>query len=159
VLIVQVDGVDAEPLQRRVAGAPDVRGRSVDTDEGSVRGAHVAELRRDDDLIAPVFDRRADEPFVRGRAVRVGGVQEVDAEIEGAVNRRDRFGVVPAGVEIGHPHAAESDRGHALRGPAERAVLPLHAISSSRVDADADQVCTPGASCPVRATYSRYDPG
>ena len=123
VLIVQVDDVQAEPLQRCVAGAPHVLGRSVDAEERAVRATDVAELRGEHDLIAPSADRRADELLVRERAVHVGRVEEIDADVERAVNRRDRLRLVPARIELGHPHAAEADRGHAQAGSSE---LPVH---------------------------------
>jgi hypothetical protein len=52
VLIVQVDGVDAEPLQRGVAALPHVLRPSTDAEERAIGGAHVAEFGGNDDLIA-----------------------------------------------------------------------------------------------------------
>ena len=72
--------------------------------------AHVAELGGEHDLVAAVGDRAADEPLVGERAVHVGGVEEGDAELERAVDRRDRLALVGRSVELRHPHAAESER-------------------------------------------------
>ena len=47
VLVIDVDRVDAEPLQRRVAGPVHVVGTAVDAEKRAVLVAHVAELRRD----------------------------------------------------------------------------------------------------------------
>ncbi len=57
----------------------------------------------------PVADRLADELLVRAAAVHVGRVEEVDAELEGAVDRRDRLALVGRPVELRHPHAAEAE--------------------------------------------------
>ena len=103
--------LDAEALaatRRR----PRARTRAaVDAEELAVLAAHVAELRREHDLVAAVGDRLADELLVRERAVHVGRVEEGDAELERAVDRRDRLASSAVAVELGHPHAAESERG------------------------------------------------
>jgi len=52
VLVVEVDGVDAEPLERRVARCVNVFGSAVDPDPAAVRVALVAELRREHDLVS-----------------------------------------------------------------------------------------------------------
>ena len=91
-LVVEVDRVDAEPLQRRVAGLAHVFRASVDAEERAIVAALVAELRGQHDRVAPVAHRAADQPLVRERAVHVGRVEEVDAEIQRAVDRRDRSG-------------------------------------------------------------------
>jgi hypothetical protein len=41
------------------------------------------------------------------RAVDVGGVEEIDAELDGAVDGGDRLAVVAGSIEVGHPHAAK----------------------------------------------------
>ena len=54
---------------------------------------------------------RPHELLVGEGTVDVGGVEEGDAELQGAVDCGHRFGVVTPGVEVGHPHAAEADGG------------------------------------------------
>ena len=51
-LVVQVDMVDAEPLEAHVAGGLHVLGPAVDSQEGAVDPAHVRELGRDRHLVA-----------------------------------------------------------------------------------------------------------
>ena len=75
------------------------------------RIAHDAELGREHDAVAPAADRAADQLLVRERPVHVGRVEEGHAELERAVDRRDRFGVVAGAVELGHAHAAEAEGG------------------------------------------------
>ena len=65
-----------------------------------------------DDAVAATLDRLADQDLVGVGAVDVGGVEERDAEVEGAVDRRDPFGLVGRAVELGHAHAAEAEGGH-----------------------------------------------
>ena len=108
VLVVEVDVVDAEPRQRRVARAADVVGLAVDAEEAAVLAALVAELGREHDLVAAAGDRAADELLVGERAVHVGRVEEGDAELERALDRGDRLALVGGPVELGHPHAAEA---------------------------------------------------
>ena len=110
VLVVEVDRVDAEALQRRLAGRADVLRLAADAEELARRSAHVPELRREHDLVAAAGDRLPDEPLVRAPAVHVGRVEEGDSELDRALDRRDRLTLVGGAVELGHPHAAEPER-------------------------------------------------
>jgi hypothetical protein len=60
VLVVEVDDVDAEPLQRRVAAGAHVLGRPLMPRKppAVAASAHVAELGGEHDLVAPARDRR-----------------------------------------------------------------------------------------------------
>jgi alcohol dehydrogenase class IV len=109
VLVVEVDLVHAEALERGLARAAHVLRLAVDADPAAVLPALVAELRRQHDLVAAVGDRAADEQLVGERPVHVGGVQEVHAELDRAVDGGDRLVLVGAPVELGHAHAAEAD--------------------------------------------------
>ena len=111
VLVVEVDDVEPGAPQARVAGRADIVGSAVDALEAAVLAAHVAELGRDHDPLAPLAHDAADQLLVRADAVHVGGVEEGDAEIERAVDRGDRLRLVAAAVEIGHAHAAEAEGG------------------------------------------------
>ncbi len=62
--------------------------------------------------MAASFDGAADEDFVFAAAVDVGGVEKIDSEIDGAIDRGDGFVVVAAGIEFGHAHAAETESGN-----------------------------------------------
>jgi hypothetical protein len=42
-------------------------------------------------------------------AVGVGGIEQGEAEIDGAQDRPDRFVVVDGAVALGHAHAPEAD--------------------------------------------------
>src|SRR5205823_5609147 len=69
---------------------------------------------------APPANGPPDELLVGVRPVHVGGVEERDAEIERAVDRRNRLGLVGRAVELAHAHAAEPDRGDFEAGEASR---------------------------------------
>ena len=95
-LVVEVDRVDAEPLEARLAAATHVGGAAVDADEGAIAAAHIAELGCEDDLLAAVADRAADKLLVLAHAVDVGGVEKIDAELDGPMDGGDRFRLVCA---------------------------------------------------------------
>jgi hypothetical protein len=61
VLIVEVDHIDAQPLQACLATLPDVLRIAADTEELAARPADVAELRRHDHMIATTGNRLADQ--------------------------------------------------------------------------------------------------
>jgi len=111
VLGVQVDGVDAEALERRIARGLHVLGLAVDAEEVALGVAHDAELRGDDRLVATPSQSRPEQALVRPRAVHVGGVEEVHALVEGVVDERRGRRVVGAAIELGHAHAAEANGG------------------------------------------------
>src|SRR6185437_5172986 len=112
VQVIQVDVVHAEPGQRRLAGPLDVVVLAAD-DAVPVAGGPVdAELRSQLHLVAAARDTAADQYLVVASAVDVGGVDEGDAQVQGAVDGRD--GLVPVGgaVPLAHPHAAQALGGH-----------------------------------------------
>ena len=61
----------------------------------------AARLRRDVDLVAAALEGRADEPLVVAALVDAGGVEEVHAEVGGALDD----------ALVGGDHAAEGDLG------------------------------------------------
>ena len=82
-------------------------GRAVD--RALAVGQHlVGELGRDDDLVAMLAQRLADQLLVVADAVHIGGVEKVDAEFDRALQRRGGFVIVARTVELRHPHASES---------------------------------------------------
>src|SRR5262249_39786729 len=106
-LIVQIDGIDAEPLQRCVAGRAHILGASVD---GAlvIRQRLVAELGRDYDLVAMLAEDRPDQFLVVADPVNIGGVEKVDPELDRALEGGGRFDVVARTVELRHAHASKS---------------------------------------------------
>ena len=109
--LVEIDVRDAESLQARVARRADVLGPPVHAAHAGIPGlAHDAALRREHHALAAIADRAADQLFVGERTVHVGRVEQVDAEVERAVDRGDRLGLVGGAVELAHAHAAQAER-------------------------------------------------
>ena len=109
VLIVKVDGLDAEAAQAGFAGLPDVIGLAADTTDVGILGiADDAEFCGESDIVTAALDGASDEFFIFVRTVDVGGIEKEDAEIEGAVDRGDGFGVIAGTIKFRHAHAAET---------------------------------------------------
>ena len=110
VLVVEVDRVDAEPSQRAVGGLLDGVGPAASR---LAVGVDETELGRNDDLSADRSQGLADELLVGERSVDLRGVEERDAELDGASDDADHliaqvaFGDLPS-----EAHAAEPERGH-----------------------------------------------
>src|SRR6185312_14214309 len=108
---------------RRIARRPDISRRVVDSALGRVALAHDAELGGQDHLVAFALEEAADQLLVVAMAIGVGGVEEIDAGGERGFQGRQRFRIVPWPIELGHAHAAETERGYRKAAAAERAVL------------------------------------
>ena len=111
VLVVQVNAVGPEPLQRALDGGPDVRRGRVEY-AGALAGVRdEAELRRDRDLVAMPLQGAADEFLVGVWAVDLCGVEVGDSELERSLDRAARFAFAAVGVEVvaGHRHRPEAD--------------------------------------------------
>ena len=74
--VIEVDVVDAEPLEARLAGDRHVVGLAVDAAALAARAADVAELRGDEILVAPALDRLADQLLVDAGGIGVRGVEQ-----------------------------------------------------------------------------------
>ena len=114
VVLVEVDPVGLEPPQRCFDRLADVGARTA----GRLAVAEVvAELRREDDLVAPPAERAADDLLAAAPvAVDVRGVEERDAHVERRVDHRARGLLVGPATEV---VAAETDDGHLEIGAAE----------------------------------------
>ena len=131
VLVVQVNDIHAEALQAGVAAGADVFGPAVHAQELALGIADVAELRGEDHLVATALDRPAHQTLVLAAAVHVGGVEEVQPQVEGAVDGGDGFPVIAGAVELRHAHAAEAQRGDRRAVPSEFSLFhrfPFHAL-------------------------------
>src|SRR5689334_279293 len=76
-LVVEIDVVGAEPLQRSLDRFADVLGPAV----GAAVAERADEFRREDVLIALPLDRAADELLVLADGVHLRRIEEVDAEV------------------------------------------------------------------------------
>ena len=88
VLIEQVDGIDLEPLERGFRDLLDVLGPAVQARLLPVRVDVEPELGGDHHLLADRREGLAHQLLVRERTVDFGGVEEGDAEVDGATGSR-----------------------------------------------------------------------
>src|SRR5262245_51236079 len=127
VQVIEVDVVDAEVPQARLAGLRHVLGPAV-VALAPVGQVEIAELRGEDGLTAPALQRPAEKVLVAAFHVAVGGVEEGDAEIERALHRLE-LDLVVAAAEMGRGAArAQADRRHGRPARAELAVLHQSAL-------------------------------
>ena len=107
---IDVDGVDAEPLQRIGDEIPDRRRAAVIAEKALVGIAQRAELDADLEIVAiAAGERFADQHLIVAHAVEIAGVEQGDAGIERGVDGGDALAAVGRAVEIRHAHAAEAD--------------------------------------------------
>jgi hypothetical protein len=88
VLVEEVDVVGLEAAQRPLDGLTDVLGPAVHADDLSVLDLEP-ELGRDDRLVALSLERLSEQLLVVERAVDLGRVEEVHAELERPVDGGD----------------------------------------------------------------------
>jgi len=117
---VDVDVVGAQALQRVRERRLDRRRPRVVSQPAPVRAALRAELHADQDVVAlGAGERIADQHLVVPHPVEVARVEQVDARVEGGVDRGDALVAVGRPVQPGHAHAPEPERGDGRSGGAE----------------------------------------
>ena len=101
--VVEVDDVGLEAVQTFVDALAYVGGVAARGEAAARRPVRRvpddAELRRQRDLVAAVGQQAGDETFVRAAAVDVGGVDERDPQVDAAMKRGQRLGVVHLAVD------------------------------------------------------------
>ena len=111
--VIEVDVVDAETLQARVAGDRHIIRLAVDPATLAAGAADIAEFRSDEIFLAPAFHGAADELLVEAGGIGVGGIKEVYSNLGCAMNCRDGFRIVGHAVVRAHARTAEPDGGNA----------------------------------------------
>ncbi len=111
--IVEVDHLDSEPLQAGLAGDRDIVRPAIGEAALAIRPAHIAELGGEDRLVAPALQRLADELLVPAGGIGVRRVDEVEPELQRAMDGGDGFWIVRRAVLARHAVAAEPDIRHA----------------------------------------------
>ena len=109
VLVVKINPLDAQPLQAFVAGLANVFRPAVDGDEAARAVADVSELGGEKDFFPPPANRPAHQLFVPPLAVNVGGIEEIHAELQRAMNHPNGLFIVSRPIEFRHAHAAKAD--------------------------------------------------
>lgn len=111
-LVEQVDGVDAEPLEGFVGHLPDTLGAAIRAGHLSIDDVE-AELGGDYYLVAHGAQRLADQFFVGVRAVDLGRIEEGDTPIHRLTDQGDAFFLCElVGITEIQTHAAEADGGY-----------------------------------------------
>ena len=108
-LVVEVDDVDAEPFQARLARLGNILRPAVDAVDRTIT-LDLAELGRQHHAVATAPDRVPDHLLVMAPAVHVGAVEVVDATVDRLSDQRLGLGIVGGAVDARQRHAAESDR-------------------------------------------------
>src|SRR5205823_4502814 len=125
-LIEEIDAFNAKAAQTSFTCLLHVSRFSVDAAKsGIARSAQNSKLCRENNLIAVSLQNPSDEFFVCVRTISVRRVEERDAEFESAIQCRDRFFFIASAVEIGHPHATETDRRDARSAASEFALFHI----------------------------------
>src|SRR5205085_3030660 len=124
--VVQVYVINAQPLQAVRQKIPDGDRAGVEADEAAVVIAQRAKLDGDEDAVTrKVFDGFADQLFIVSDAVKVAGVEKVDAQLQRVTDCLDALGVVrlaPA-VKIRHAHAAQAHSRNLRVGASQLAIF------------------------------------
>lgn len=110
VQIIEIDAIDLQALQARLAGRSNMIGAPIDADEPPVWRAHAAAFCGKHQKVAPVENRAADKLLVPAQAVDIGGIEKIDATLDGAMNGGNRLLLIPRAVEVAHRHAAKAKR-------------------------------------------------
>src|SRR5215467_8277522 len=128
--VIEIDHLDTEPLEAGLAGDRHIGGLAVDAAALPAGPTDVAELAGNEELVAPALDRLSDQLLVDAGRIGVGRVEHGDAELDAAVNGRDRFDVIGNAIVGAHAGAAKPDR----RYPQALSQLPIfHLIPRSTV--------------------------
>src|SRR5690348_10562117 len=108
-LIVQVNMIDAETLERSVARLLHVFRLAADRSPvGILFCADVGKFRGEKYVIAARTNCPPDKFFVIAHAVCICRIEEIDAQIERAKDRGGGFLVIARAVKFAHAHAAEA---------------------------------------------------
>src|SRR6202008_597293 len=87
-LIVEIDGLDTEPLQARLASLRDIGRAAVDA-IGAAGPPRLAEFAGNHDAVAPPLERPPKQILVLAPTIHVRAVEMIDAEIDRPMDQRD----------------------------------------------------------------------
>jgi len=149
--VIEVDPVDSEPSQRPLQAVADVLGTVVEH-APAVGLTTNGELGRESNSGAAAYvlgQEFADHRLADALAVDVGGVPEVDAELERPRERTHRLALVRRSVEAAETHAAEADRRNRSVTPKPPAIH-RPPLELSWMDGSIDGADAPGSSSPFR---------
>ncbi len=109
-LIQKIDAIGAEPAERGFGCFVNVFGAAIGPSDLPVFNAK-AEFGRDNRLVPAALQRSPEQFLINKGAIHFGGIEEVEPEVESAMDGGDRLLFVSGPVGLAHAHAAESKRG------------------------------------------------
>ena len=135
--VVEIDDIDAEALEARVARPPGVVRRAVNAARRATRVAQYAELGREHNRVAPLADDATHQFLVVPSPVGVRGIEKGDAEFKGAKQRQARLVIVRQSVACDMPmHPSPmADTCSPLRSQAAAVCVPAPFAGRSFVEA------------------------
>ena len=109
-LVVQIDVVRTEPLQRAFDCYADVRRTAIEHPGTTAGVRDDAKLRRQHHLVAAALDGPADQLLVDVWTIDLGGVDVGNAQVQRPMDGANGLGIAacPNVVVAGHGHRAES---------------------------------------------------
>ena len=123
-LIIEINRIDAQSLERPFRHAPDVLRRAVERAARYRVLEFETELRRDDNLITERFECFTNQILVRKRPVHLRGVEKRDAAFDGRPHQRNALVAIGGRSESKtHAHAAKAEGGHFEIAAAKGALL------------------------------------
>jgi len=135
-LIEEIDGVDAEALERGFGDLLDVFGAAVQLVPFAVavRICIPAKFRSDDNMSTERLECFSDEFFVGERSVDFGGIEEGDSPRYGCAKERNHLlFVFWRTIRPTHTHAAEANGGNFEIAVAQRAAPHFLDLASLEV--------------------------
>jgi hypothetical protein len=108
VLVVEVYRLDSQPSKAPLNISPNIRWPSIESALLRIgRVGDDTELGGDKNFVPPPTKCLPHQYFIGVRAVRVGRIQKVDAEFQGAIDGGERLLFLAASEQLTHAHAAE----------------------------------------------------
>src|ERR1700693_1328687 len=132
-LVEQIDMRGLQTLERGLDDCANVLGTTVGTADLAILDLK-SELGGDHDRVAATFQGPSEQLLILEGAIDLGGIVERGAELDRALNGRQRLGVVGCAIGMTHAHAAKPQRGDAETLAAQLACLhALFSMSSTRL--------------------------
>ena len=122
VQVVQIDFIDAQPLQACFTGRPDIIGPAADIHR-TVLVAHEAKLGGYDRIRTTGFEHTGHQHFIVPVAIYIRGIQKVDPPGPGRFPTWPAIPVRRPAIGMGHAPAPQTDGGYVKRTVAKLACM------------------------------------
>jgi len=119
--VVEVDDLNAKPSQTGLTGFLNVRWASIEFSEASISSPDIAEFGRQNDFLAPAFDRTTHQFLIAPASVHICRVKKVYSKVQCPADRGDGFLIIASAIEGGHSHTSKTQRGDLQTASPKRA--------------------------------------